>query len=251
MLNGKIIVVTGATSGIGAATARRLAKAGATVALLGRDEARGKALEKELGAGKSAFFSVEVTDFASCEKAVAAVVKRFGHIDSLVNGAGVFFYGTAIDQQLDHWRTTMSVNVDGVFHMSRATLPGMIAQGKGNIVNVASDWGLVGGTRAFAYCASKGAVVQMTRCMALDHIKQGIRVNVVCPGETNTPMLMEEYAARGLSAAEGFKESGNNTPIGRVCQPEEVAEAILFLLSDASGYINGVALPIDGGNTAA
>lgn len=251
MLNGKTILVTGATSGIGAAAARRLAKAGATIALLGRDEKRAHALEKELGADKSAFFPVEVTDFASCQRAVAAVVRRFGRIDALVNSAGVFFYGTAVDQQLDHWRTTMSVNVDGVFHMSRATLPTMIAQGKGNIVNVASDWGLVGGTRAFAYCASKGAVVQMTRCMALDHVKQGIRVNAVCPGETNTPMLMEEYAARGLSPDQGFTESGGATPIGRVCQPAEVAEAIFFLVSEASSYINGVALPVDGGNTAA
>jgi NAD(P)-dependent dehydrogenase (short-subunit alcohol dehydrogenase family) len=251
MLNGGIAVVTGATSGIGAATARRLAKAGALVALLGRDRDRAHALEAEIGKDKAAFFAVDVADFGSCQRAVAAVIERFGVIDLLVNSAGVFFYGTAVDQTFEHWRKTMAVNVDGVFHMSRAVLPGMIERGKGVIVNVASDWGLVGGTRAFAYCASKGAVVQMTRCMALDHIKQGIRVNVVCPGETNTPMLMEEYAERGLAPEQGFAESARGTPIGRVCQPEEVAEAILFLASDASGYINGVALPVDGGNTAA
>jgi meso-butanediol dehydrogenase / (S,S)-butanediol dehydrogenase / diacetyl reductase len=251
MLTGRIAMVTGATSGIGAATARRLAKAGAKVALLGRDRARAAALQAALGRDKAAFFEVDVADFASCERAVAAALERFGRVDILVNSAGVIFHGTALDENFEHWRATMAVNVDGVFHMCRAVLPGMIERGKGAIVNVASDWGLVGGTRALAYCASKGAVVQMTRCMALDHVKDGIRTNVVCPGEVNTPMLMEVYALRGLAAEQGYAESARGTPIGRVCEPEEVAEAILFLATDASSYINGVALPIDGGNTAA
>jgi NAD(P)-dependent dehydrogenase (short-subunit alcohol dehydrogenase family) len=251
MLTGGIAVVTGATSGIGAATARRFAKAGAAVALLGRDRTRAQALEAEIGRDKAGFFEVDVADFKSCERAVVAVLERFRRIDILVNSAGVIYHGTALDQTFEQWRTTMAVNVDGVFHMSRAVLPTMLAHGKGAIVNVASDWGLVGGTRALAYCASKGAVVQMTRCMALDHIKGGVRVNVVCPGETNTPMLMDVYASRGLAVPEGYAESGRGTPIGRVCEPVEVAEAILFLASDASSYINGVALPVDGGNTAA
>ena len=251
MLTGGIAVVTGATSGIGAATARRLAKAGAAVALLGRDRARAEALVAEIGRDKAGFFEVDVAEFQLLRGRVAAVLERFGRIDILVNSAGVIFHGTALDLSFEHWRTTMAVNVDGVFHMSRAVLPTMLAHGKGAIVNVASDWGLVGGMRAFAYCASKGAVVQMTRCMALDHIKSGVRVNVVCPGETNTPMLMEAYAARGLAPSRAIAESAHGTPIGRVCAPEEVAEAILFLASDASSYINGVALPVDGGNTAA
>ena len=251
MLEGKIAVITGATSGIGAATARRFVASGAKVALLGRSGERGKALEKELGSGKAAFFSCDVTDQASCKKAVDAVIAHFGKIDVLVNGAGVFFYGTVTQATDQEWRDTMSVNVDGVFHMSRIVVPKMIENGGGRIVNVASDWGLVGGTRALAYCASKGAVVQMTRCMALDHIKQCVRVNAVCPGETNTPMLMYEYKEKGMTPEQGFADSATATPIGRVAQPEEVAEAIHFLASDASGYINGVALPLDGGNTAA
>lgn len=251
MLQGKVAVITGATSGIGAATARRFVASGAKVALLGRSGERGKALEKELGSDKTAFFSCDVTDQASCKAAIEAVVKRFGKIDVLVNGAGVFFYGTVTTATDREWRDTMSVNVDGVFHMSRIVVPHMIEHGGGRIVNVASDWGLVGGTRALAYCASKGAVVQMTRCMALDHIKQGVRVNAVCPGETNTPMLMYEYAEKGMTPEQGFADSATATPIGRVAQPAEVAEAIHFLASDLSGYINGVALPLDGGNTAA
>jgi NAD(P)-dependent dehydrogenase (short-subunit alcohol dehydrogenase family) len=251
MLEGKVAVITGATSGIGAATARRFAASGAKLALLGRNGERGKALETELGSAKAAFFPCDVTDQESCKKAVDAVIKRFGRIDVLVNGAGVFFYGTVTQTTDQEWRDTMSVNVDGVFHMSRIVVPKMIENGGGRIVNVASDWGLVGGTRALAYCASKGAVVQMTRCMALDHIKQGVRVNAVCPGETNTPMLMYEYAEKGMTPEQGFADSATATPIGRVAQPEEIAEAIHFLASDASGYINGVALPLDGGNTAA
>jgi NAD(P)-dependent dehydrogenase (short-subunit alcohol dehydrogenase family) len=251
MLQGKVAVITGATSGIGAATARRLVAAGAQVALLGRSDERGKALESELGTGKAAFIRCDVTDQASCKAAIDAVVARFGRIDVLVNGAGVFFYGTVTQATDREWRNTMSTNVDGVFYMSRIVVPLMIKGGGGTIVNIASDWGLVGGTRALAYCASKGAVVQITRCMALDHVRQGIRVNAVCPGETNTPMLIGEYAEKGMTPEEGFADSATATPIGRVAQPEEVAEAIFFLASDASSYINGVALPLDGGNTAA
>ena len=251
MLNGKVVVITGATSGIGAATARAFASAGAELALLGRDAVRGDALAAELASANAAFFSCDVTDDAACKAAVGDVLQRFGRIDVLVNSAGVFFYGTAIEATNDEWRQTMAVNVDGVFHMSRHVIPLMIGASGGAIVNVASDWGLVGGTRAIAYCASKGAVVQMTRCMALDHIAQGVRVNVVCPGEVDTPMLMGEYAAKDMNREEGLADSATGTPIGRVASPQEVAQAILFLASDRSSYINGAALPIDGGNTAA
>jgi len=249
MLKGKIAVITGATSGIGAATARRFAAAGATVALLGRDEGRGKALVQALSPATAAFFASDVTDDTSCKHALDAVIARWGAVDILVNSAGVFFYGTVIEASDDEWRRTMAVNVDGVFHMCRHAIPAMMRGGA--IVNVASDWGLVGGTRAIAYCASKGAVVQMTRCMALDHIAEGIRVNAVCPGEVDTPMLMGEYAEKGMSREAGLADSATATPIGRVARPEEVAEVILFLASDASSYINGAAVPVDGGNTAA
>ena len=250
MLNGKIAMITGATSGIGAATARAFSAAGADLALLGRDAARGKSLADDLAPATTEFFACDVTDDAACKTAVDAVVKRFGRIDVLVNSAGVFFYGTAVEATNDQWRQTMAVNVDGVFHMCRHTVPIMIGAEGGTIVNVASDWGLTGGTRAIAYCASKGAVVQMTRCLALDHIAQGVRVNAVCPGEVDTPMLMGEYADKGMDRQQGLADSATQTPIGRVADPQEVADAILFLASDKSSYINGAALPIDGGNTA-
>ena len=251
MLNGKIAVVTGATSGIGTATAHAFAAAGARLALLGRDEARGAALADEIGADTATFFACDVTDDDACQNVVSTVTRQFGGIDVLVNSAGVFFYGTATEATDAEWRQTMAVNVDGVFHMSRYVIPVMITGGGGTMVNVASDWGLVGGTRAIAYCASKGAVVQMTRCMALDHIADGVRVNAVCPGEVDTPMLMGEYAAKNMSHDEGLADSATATPIGRVAQPEEVADLILFLAADTSRYINGAAVPIDGGNTAA
>ena len=251
MMNGKRTVITGATSGIGAAAARAFAATGANLALLGRDETRGAALAGEIGADKATFFACDVTDDDACKAVVSAVTQQLGGIDVLVNSAGVFFYGTATEATDREWRQTMSVNVDGVFHMARHVIPVMTAAGGGTMVNVASDWGLVGGTRAIAYCASKGAVVQMTRCMALDHIGDGVRVNAVCPGEVDTPMLMGEYAAKNMSRDEGLADSATATPIGRIAQPEEVAELILFLASDKSRYINGAAIPIDGGNTAA
>lgn len=250
MLNDKVAIITGATSGIGAATARTFAAAGAELALIGRDAARGETLAAELATEAAEFFACDVTDDAACKATVADVVERFGRIDVLVNSAGVFFYGTAVEATDDQWRQTMAVNVDGVFHMCRHAVPVMTGAGGGTIVNVASDWGLTGGTRAFAYCASKGAVVQMTRCLALDHIAQGVRVNAVCPGEVDTPMLMGEYADKGMDRQQGLADSATQTPIGRVADPQEVADAILFLASDKSSYINGAALPIDGGNTA-
>lgn len=251
-LSGKVMLVTGATSGIGAATARAAAAAGATLLLTGRSAERGDAVTREARAAGATteFIAGDVTEAGFADRLVADAVARFGRLDVLVNNAGIALRGP-IDQCSDEdWQRTMAVNATGVFFMARAAVRLMKRQGGGTIVMVASDWALVGGANAFAYCASKGAVLQMTRAMALDHGRDGIRVNAVCPGDIETPMLLDGIAKRGLGAAEGLKLLGEQFPLGRVGLPEEAAKAIVFLASDASSYMTGAALAVDGGHTA-
>lgn len=251
-LDGKSVIITGATSGIGAATARAAAEAGARLMLTGRSAERGAAILREVrDAGATAELEVgDVTEAGFADALVGKAVARFGRLDVLVNNAGVAPRGP-IDRCSDEdWHQTMAVNATGVFYMARAAVRQMKRQGGGTIVMVASDWAVVGGANAFTYCASKGAVLQMTRAMALDHGRDAIRVNAICPGDIETPMLLDGIAKRGLTAEEGLKQLGAQFPLGRVGRPEEIAKAILFLASDASSYMTGAALIVDGGNTA-
>jgi NAD(P)-dependent dehydrogenase (short-subunit alcohol dehydrogenase family) len=251
-LAGKSVVITGATSGIGAASARAAAEAGASLMLTGRSAARGQAVLKEVRtAGATAeFIAGDVAEPGFADRLVAKTLARFGRLDVLVNNAGIALRGP-IDRCSDEdWHRTMAVNATGVFYMARAAVRQMKQQGGGVIVMVASDWAVVGGANAFAYCASKGAVLQMTRAMALDHGADNIRVNAVCPGDIETPMLLDGIAKRGLTPDDGLKQLGAQFPLGRVGRPEEVAKAILFLASDASSYMTGAALAVDGGHTA-
>jgi NAD(P)-dependent dehydrogenase (short-subunit alcohol dehydrogenase family) len=181
---------------------------------------------------------------------VADAAATAGRLDLLVNNAGIIYRCSAESTTDGQWRRTMAVNVDAVFYASRAAIPLMRAQGGGVIVNIASDWGLVGGQDAVAYCASKGAVVLMTKAMALDHAREGIRVNAVCPGDCDTPMLDHEAAQRGVDPVESRREAGEAVPLGRIGRPDEVARLVAYLASDDAAYITGAAIPIDGGNTA-
>jgi NAD(P)-dependent dehydrogenase (short-subunit alcohol dehydrogenase family) len=172
----------------------------------------------------------------------------------LFNNAGIVTGGTAEAVSEDDWSETLLINVTGVWRMSRLVLPAMRAQGGGVIVNNASDWGLVGGAGAAAYCASKGAVVQLTRSMALDHARENIRVNAVCPGDVFVERWREDgyYLRQGPAAATEatLAQMGNALPMGRVGKVEEIAQAVLFLASDSSSFMTGAALAVDGGNTA-
>lgn len=252
-LDGKIMLVTGATSGIGAAVAEAGAVAGAIQMLSGRSAERGEAVRRTVEAigASAAFLAGDLTEPEFAEHLVEETVKRFGRIDVLVNNAGVIFRGT-IDRCTDEeWHRTMAVNLHAVFYLSRAAVRAMKRQESGGaIVNIASDWGLVGGPNALAYCASKGAVVQMTRAMAIDHARDKIRVNAVCPGDTATPMLDSAIALRGVGREEGLKLLGAAVPMGRVANPEEVAKSVVFLASDDAAYITGATLAVDGGHTA-
>ena len=242
-----IALVTGASSVIGAATAIAFAEAGWDVMAAGRDEGR---LEEVADVSDNiSTWSCELVESEDCDELVADTIDEFGNIDCLVNCAGVIVRANAADTSDDDWRLTMGINLDAVFYLSRAALPCLLKT-TGSIVNVASDWGLKGGERAAAYCASKGAVVQLTRAMAIDHARDGLRINAVCPGDIDTPMLTNEAEDEGVDLVDHLAQAAEESPNGRIGTPEEVATLILFLASDAATHITGTAIPIDGGALA-
>lgn len=249
-LDGKVMLVTGATSGIGAAIALESAKEGARLFLTGRSAERGEAVREQCG-GDAVFMVADVAEKGVAERLVDAAVKQFGKIDVLVNNAGIVHRHTAETATDEEWDQVIATNVTAVFRMSRAALRQMKRQGGGTIINIGSDWALVGGRNAFAYCASKGAVAQMTRAMAIDHAGDNIRVNCICPGDIDTPMLASGIAKRGMTHDQGIKFLAEKIPMGRVAQPEEIGRAAVFLASDDSSFMTGAMLSVDGGSTAA
>ena len=249
-LSGKTALVTGATSGIGAETARVLAAAGAKVMLVGRREEAAKELRDGIvrSGGTAAYVLGDVASPGFATDAAAAAEETLGGLNVLVNAAGVICRGTAEGTSDEDWAAIMSVNVGGTFFMSRAAMPAMRRAGGGSIVNLGSNVGLVGCAGLAAYCASKGAVVNLTRAMALDHAEEGIRVNSVNPGAVDTPMLVSGH---GDIDADAVREANRAAiPQGRLPEPAEIANVIAFLASDLSAHITGAALPVDGGFTA-
>ncbi len=250
-LNNKVALITGGTSGIGKATATLFAKEGAKVAITGRSPERGAAVTDQIkqNGGSAIFHRADVSLASDCQRAVEQTLEAFDRLDILFNNAGVFYPQTALECSEKEWDEQIDVNLKGTFLMSKFALPSMIAQGRGVIINNSSGWGIVGGDHAVAYCASKGGVVLMTKAMAIDHGRQGIRVNCICPGDVETPMLPADAKMRGLSWA-SYLEDCNNRPMGRIGTPEEIAKAVLFLASDDSSFMTGAALVVDGGGTA-
>jgi len=250
-LANKVGLITGGTSGIGEATALLFAKEGASVAVSGRNEKRGHAVIEQIlqAGGKAIFLRTDVRKAEDCRRAVDETVGAFGKLDVLFNNAGVFYPHTILDCSEEEWDLQLDINLKGTFLMSRAALPGMIQRGSGVIVNNSSGWGIVGGDAAVAYCASKGGVVLLTKAMAIDHGRQGIRVNCICPGDVDTPMLPEDARLRGLKWSD-YLAGCANRPLGRIGTAEEIAKAVLFLASDDSSFMTGAALVVDGGGTA-
>lgn len=247
----KVVVITGATSGIGEAIIRTFAKTKASLVLVGRDLERGKAaLEtaQQLGATAQLMLG-DVSKSSFAEDVVYATVERYGRMDTLINSAGIIRRGNALETSDDDWRQTFEANVDGVFYMSRAAVRAMRISGGGSIVNISSNVGLVGCTGLAAYCASKGAVVLLTKAMALDHAREGIRVNAICPGAVDTPMLVSAHSA-SVTAEEVLKRNMDAVPQGRVARPDEIAALAAFLAGEGAEHITGVAIPVDGGFTA-
>jgi NAD(P)-dependent dehydrogenase (short-subunit alcohol dehydrogenase family) len=253
-LTGKVALITGGTSGIGQAAVELFVAEGARVVFIGRRAERGEAIAARLRAdgGQVVYVRGDVTIPADCERFVAETQRAYGRLDILFNNVGVTVAGAAEALSEADWHQTFETNVLSTWRMSKLALPIMRAQGGGVIVNNASDWGLVAGREAVAYCASKGAVVQMTKAMALDHARENIRINAVCPGDTLVERFLDENYFRNTGDAEAMlKELSKGLPLGRLGRVEEIARAVLFLASDDSSFMTGATLVVDGGNTAA
>ncbi|HLB65024.1 MAG TPA: glucose 1-dehydrogenase [Anaerolineales bacterium] len=248
-LQGKRWLITGAASGIGRAAADLFAREGASVLLADLDADRGRRTADDITAagGRAIFSECDVTRDRDCAQAVAQAVEAFGGLDGLMNSAGMVIRRPVTELEEADWDRVMDVNAKSVYLMSKAAIPVMGAGA--SIINLGSGWGLVGGPRAAAYCASKGAVVLLTKAMAIDLGPGAIRVNCLCPGDTDTPMLREEARQLGLTETEFLTQSARR-PLGRIGTPEEIAQAALFLASDASSYMTGAVLLVDGGGLA-
>ncbi len=251
VLTGKRALITGGASGIGRATAQLLAREGAAVAVMDINEEAGtRAVDRirEEG-GVALFVPGDVTRAGDCRRAVQMTVEHLGGLEILFNNAGIIRRADVVETTEMEWDRVLAVNLRSVFLMSKYAIPVMAAPGGGVIVNTASGWGLVGGRRAAAYCASKGAVVNLTRAMALDHGGQNIRVNCVCPGDTDTGMLQEEARQLGI-AEEQFLAQAADRPLKRIGRPEDIAQAVLYLVSDRAAFVTGTVLVVDGGGLA-
>ena len=254
-LTGKTAIITGATSGIGKATALLFADEGAALVITGRRAALGQHVETECRqrGARCVFVEADHARAEDCQNAVDVALREFGHIDILFNNAGIVTSGTAETTEESVWRETLEINVTAVWRMSKLVLQQMKKQGRGVIVNNGSDWSVVAGRDAFPYVVSKGAVGMMTKAMALDFARDGIRVNAVCPGDTFVDRWLEKgYFEHSdpVTLEEAIKESSAYIPMGRFGQPEEIARAVLFLASDDSSFVTGHLLLVDGGNTA-
>src|ERR1700687_5733684 len=250
-LKGKVAMVTGAASGIGRGISMRRAEMGASVALLDIDDSKGReaAAEIEAHTGEAVFLKCDVRSADECRRAVDMIIKRWGKIDILCNCAGIAIRKDIVELTEDEWDLALDVTLKGIYLLSREVVPHMVRNGGGSIVNIGSGWSLKGGPRAASYCAAKGGTVNLTRAMAIDHGKNNIRVNCVCPGDVDTPMLRSECAQLGENMQVFMREAANR-PLARIGTPDDIANAVLFLVSPMSNWITGAALVVDGGGLA-
>lgn len=251
-LENKVCVVTGGASGIGYATAALLAEVGAKVVLLDINEENGyKAAAdlKERGY-EAEFFRCDVTNADDC-KAVGNHIKEcYGTVKVLFNNAGVIKRKTVVDLEESEWDLVIDVSLKGIFLLSKYLIPLMASGGGGSIINTGSGWGKKGGDQAAAYCAAKAGVVNLTKAMAIDHGPQNIRVNCICPGDTDTPLLRDEAKQLNIKEAAFLVSSAKGRPLERLGTPRDIAKGVLFLASDLSSWITGTDLTVDGGGLA-
>jgi len=251
-MDGKTAIVTGGASGIGFGITDFLSKVGVSVAIFDIDEAPGKLKAESLNknGGNVKFYFCDVADSLNVKQCIDSVVKDFKSIDFLVNCAGIIRRADVIDLEEKDWDLTMNVALKGVFLMSKHVVGHMKTNNGGKIVNIGSGWSIKGGDKAFSYCAAKAGVLNMTRAMAIDHGKDNISINCVCPGDIDTPLLKIQGAQLGLDV-EAFYDSQNDVrPLKGPGTPEDVAHAVFFFLSDLCKWATGTSLVIDGGGLA-
>ena len=250
-LRGRVAVVTGAASGIGRGIALRLAEMGASVAIFDIDSAGAGAVARQICAdgGRALVIECDVCSRESCQTATKRTIAEFGTVDILCNNAGVIIRKDAVALDEAEWDLALDVTLKGVYLLSHEVLPHMIRAGRGSIINTGSGWSLKGGPQAASYCAAKGGVLNLTRAMAIDYGKHNIRVNCVCPGDIDTPMLRSECQQLGRQEADFLREAALR-PLARVGTPEDVANAVLFLASDMSSWVTGAHIVVDGGGLA-
>jgi meso-butanediol dehydrogenase/(S,S)-butanediol dehydrogenase/diacetyl reductase len=246
-LQNKVALITGGTSGIGRATVALFVAEGAMVAFTGRRRELGEQLAGQTGAD---YIPADHRQMQDCLSSVNQTFEKFGKIDILFNNAGIVVSGTAESTSDEDWEDTLLLNVTAVWRMSKLVIPIMRKQGGGVIINNASDWAFIGAPAVVAYCTSKGAVVQMTRAMAIDHAAENIRINAVCPGDTFVERWLQEGFYQNSGGVSEAQARQSDLPIGRVASASEIAKAVLFLASDDSSFVTGSALMVDGGSTA-
>lgn len=248
---GRVVLVTGGSSGIGYATAKAFLEEGAKVAITGRNLTRLSRAEGELAKlGTVLAVRGDVSKAEDAKRMVAETAKKFGPIDVLVNNAGVYLNKPVEAFSEREYDAIMDINMKGAFLCTKYAIAGMIKRKSGAIVNVSSDSGLVGTAGSSVYCASKGAMVLFTKAVALDHAKDNIRVNVICPGEVHTPMMEKDAAESGRGFEEYYNRLVAPIPMKRAATAEEIARGILFLASDEASFMTGTALSVDGGSTS-
>lgn len=236
--DGKVVLVTGAAGGIGRSVVEKFRAEGARVAVADRDTS---------AVAADAHLDGNLLEHAYADGLPAAVVAALGQLDIVVNNAGVITRGPVTDTSDADWDLSVGVNVEAPFRISRAAIPIMAASGGGAIVNTASCWGLRPGPRHAVYCMTKAALASLTQCMGMDHAHEGVRINAVAPNEVNTPMLRTGFAKRGFDPDTAVAELGRTVPLGRIAEPEDIADVILFLASDAARYIVGEVVEVNGG----
>jgi NAD(P)-dependent dehydrogenase (short-subunit alcohol dehydrogenase family) len=254
-LSGKTAIITGATSGIGRATALLFAEEGAQVVITGRRAALGQRVVDEIRqrGARGVFVQADHIRAEACAHVLERTLAEFGRVDILFNNAGIVTKGTAETTSEEVWNATIAINITAVWRMSKVVIPVMRAQGGGVIVNNGSDWSVVADKDALPYIMSKGAVGMMTKAMALDHARENIRVNAVCPGDTLVERWLQSGYFEGsdpVTLEQAMREASAYLPMGRFGKPEEIANAVLFLASDDSSFVTGHLLLVDGGNTA-
>ena len=252
VMEGKTAIVTGGASGIGLASAEILAEYGANVIILDIQPEKGLEAAKRISEhwGQCGFFECDVTSDSSCRETIKKIENKYGHIDVLFNNAGVIVRKDVVHHQEREWDMVLDVCLKGTYLVSKYVIPVMVRSGGGSIINTGSGWGLKGGDKAASYCAAKAGVVNLTRAMAIDHGPDNIRVNCVCPGDTDTPMLRGEARQLGYDEEQFLRSSGVDRPLRRIGTPRDIANAVLFLASDLSGWITGTTIVVDGGGIA-